>query len=879
MTDNIASTTTSDHSPSSPSSSQLSSPTASSSGRRRKRDISSALNRDETTPTTTTPASLLPPQALPRRPRSQPTMAMSIHEKGDVAGGPKPAPIPPPIPLENVDRDHHHHYYPHPPPPPPPPPHRHPDDFATDTTPSRLSLRKRAASIDVEEANHPRNQKFGLYTPTTARVDDGGGGGPGDLICLCTKAPKVPRPRNAFILYRQHWQGYVAAQNPGLANPDISKLIGEKWRAQPEKVKNEWKQLAEEEKVRHQRQYPDYRYQPRRGKNANGRPVSASGEAPGRCPKTPSTPFTPLPSNPPSSMQPYITPNPRVIETDHLRRGSASSTMSVDGYDRRYTQPHMRDNDEDYDTMSPMAAAPPEGKRRRYNGPHVYIPGSPPMGYMHVDPRYPQRPSVSGPPMSASGYGPGPLPRPPMPYRQQPSHPNHPSHYPNHPHMQPPPRPSIPYQPVQTPTRPNPGFDESLRLPPLQTQVPNSPPIHPEPSHARPMSAVQPNHGTGLGIVNGGAGPIRQPPPPPPPPPPQPQQAIPTRWPFILKLDVLRSISPPLKPPGPGGPIFETRGPIIAVEGAAAPLLREVAAVVEKALTVSGEYAVKLWSDENNTLHPSAEDANGGRSSNNNNNNNKDSSSSGGGTSNTGTADGKPAENSSVGVQKKKPTLLSPIAHYMARMLRWHKTSEDLIGYVTTYARPPHPTAENKDTSSINSSGTKTIEGGNSAQQQQPPSSSSSSLLSLSPSANPTAAPPAPPPPPPPKLPVAVLADGYSLTYSDRYAGALHVSDAYRADDHWQWVATLWRGVVGADLTVYVKRAASAASAANEAELCVEFANPAVLVLRVGGGGNGGGLDEKTERRLGFEIMEWVRGGSYQAGFVVGGGGGGGGER
>ncbi len=53
--------------------------------------------------------------------------------------------------------------------------------------------------------------------------------------------------------------------NPGLANPEISKIIGELWREEPEEQKNQWKRLAEEEKQRHQRQYPDYRYQPRRG--------------------------------------------------------------------------------------------------------------------------------------------------------------------------------------------------------------------------------------------------------------------------------------------------------------------------------------------------------------------------------------------------------------------------------------------------------------------------------------------------------------------------------------------------------------------------------------------------------------------------------------
>jgi HMG (high mobility group) box len=49
----------------------------------------------------------------------------------------------------------------------------------------------------------------------------------------------------AFILYRQHHQAAVVAKHPGLPNPEISKIIGEEWRALPTKTKNQWKALAE----------------------------------------------------------------------------------------------------------------------------------------------------------------------------------------------------------------------------------------------------------------------------------------------------------------------------------------------------------------------------------------------------------------------------------------------------------------------------------------------------------------------------------------------------------------------------------------------------------------------------------------------------------
>ncbi|KAI3330111.1 hypothetical protein F4824DRAFT_492450 [Ustulina deusta] len=716
--------------------------------------------------------------------------------------------------------------------------------------------KKRAKPIDIDEANQSNIARLSLHTPTTARSD-----GPQELICLCAKAPKVPRPRNAFILYRQAWQGHFAAQHPGLANPEISKLIGEKWQEQPESVKNEWKQLAEKEKIRHQLQYPGYRYQPRRGgKNGSGRPTSSSGDTPGRCPKcggryiaTPITPATPFGvASPPSSkrpvnMQPYM-------NTDHSRHGSISGgIMPGDPHVRRYTQPQLRDIEEDYAAMSPMAAPPsgmpPDAKRRRYNGPPVYVPGSPHMGYAPVDPRYQQHLSVGGPPISATGYGPGHLPRPPMQHR-----PGHYAGHPSNPHMQPPPppRPSMSYQPVSTtPNRPNSGFDESLRLPPLQTQVNGSPITSTESSTRQAMLSAQPQQAPGadLGATNPGGGPIRQPQQPQPQQPP-PASPMPQKWSFLLKLEILRSISPPLRPPGPGGPHFETRGPIIAVEGAPTAMLKEVAAVIERALSASAEFAVRMWSEDTSTAiahsspepHATTSSSEANTTTITTNNNNNDNYNLGG--SNSGSKGG--SENGgTVGVtaaQRKPSSLISPIASYVARMLKWHKTSEDLIRYITSYPAPRQASAGDG-----NGAGTSSSNNTTTAAVAAAAASSSSSH----------------------RLPVAILADGYSLTFSDRYAGALHVNDVYRADDHWQWVATLWRGVVGADLTVYVKRPADeaapgAAGGAGGAGSGVEIAAPGVMVLHVSDGGR---VDEKLERRLGFEIAEWVRGGSFTAGF------------
>jgi NADPH2 dehydrogenase len=86
-----------------------------------------------------------------------------------------------------------------------------------------------------------------------------------NYMCVCSSAaPRVPRPRNAFILFRQHQHSIVVRENPGKNNPEVSKIIGGQWRSLTQKDKDFWIQLADEEKRSHLERFPDYRYQPRR---------------------------------------------------------------------------------------------------------------------------------------------------------------------------------------------------------------------------------------------------------------------------------------------------------------------------------------------------------------------------------------------------------------------------------------------------------------------------------------------------------------------------------------------------------------------------------------------------------------------------------------
>lgn len=95
-----------------------------------------------------------------------------------------------------------------------------------------------------------------------------------------TKEQKIPRPPNAFILYRKHWHETVKAQNPpGTHNNILSKILGEQWQKEPETVRDEWKAAAEQKAREHALLYPGYKYQPRKSAEKKRRMTKAKKAA------------------------------------------------------------------------------------------------------------------------------------------------------------------------------------------------------------------------------------------------------------------------------------------------------------------------------------------------------------------------------------------------------------------------------------------------------------------------------------------------------------------------------------------------------------------------------------------------------------------------
>ncbi|KAI0696739.1 hypothetical protein BC835DRAFT_1271569, partial [Cytidiella melzeri] len=75
---------------------------------------------------------------------------------------------------------------------------------------------------------------------------------------------KIPRPRNAWILYRKTRLDDVPLLPDGSKQPmaKASSIISHWWKTEVKEVRMNFEMLAAAEKAEHKRRYPDYKYKP-----------------------------------------------------------------------------------------------------------------------------------------------------------------------------------------------------------------------------------------------------------------------------------------------------------------------------------------------------------------------------------------------------------------------------------------------------------------------------------------------------------------------------------------------------------------------------------------------------------------------------------------
>ena len=222
----------------------------------------------------------------------------------------------------------------------------------------------------------------------------------------------------------------------------------------------------------------------------------------------------------------------------------------------------------------------------------------------------------------------------------------------------------------------------------------------------------------------------------------------------VNKVKVLAKISPSLRTLSPSSPPFAIRGAIIAVDGAEADAVSKVATYVQEFLTKDEEYKIHTW-------------------------------------------DGSPPSNQ-----------LAEFSEYLRLIRDWHWKSQQIIQYTTTFStrRSPTPVSprtvpSNKITASADSdiqsrtpetiarTGSHPIHrslGKNGADTSALASRKMSSISSSE------------------SVPIALITH-FQLSQTDYFASRIPITDSYAPIDHWQWMATLWRGIIGPDITIVVK--------------------------------------------------------------------------
>ncbi|KAI5235176.1 hypothetical protein E4T43_09459 [Aureobasidium subglaciale] len=612
-------------------------------------------------------------------------------------------------------------------------------------------------------------------------------------FCLCQPEPKVPRPRNAFILYRQNRQAAVVAQNPGLANPDISKIIGEQWRNEPEGEKNRWKAYAEEEKLQHQQRYPSYRYQPKRSgwRGSVSSESGFSGSDHRKCQKcggrtiihpTPSTPSSArerldrsgsletspssaYPQHPPrlNAFQlppptPSSTTTPSTRYLPMLNNLSLSSPHPRNMANGRSSQPYMTQRGEDEHS----SILSPDSKRRRFESPQgTYVmstrtmpprqnagPGTPfpfgPQGQPSL-----QQGQQMGPPHQ---FAPPPgtqhlrresLPRP-TDLLRGPVPPNM---------MGPPPRPGLGYSQHRASQGQRPGGPElSLTLPPLKVGTMSGPPTSTRsgpgqlPSGNKGSDSKEPDRRSVGEIIMSMS--------------------------FMAKVQILGRVAP-LSATSENKP----RGTIIAIEGDDPEAARNVTDWLEEFLGREGDMVVKV-------------------------------------------VDGPKLPEGSDEQDVQIPELLRTVGE-------WHEKSKSIEQLVRG----------DKDRKNSDMSLQSGVGLDSEAMEVDSSHGSGSKLV--------------------------ILLRTYTVTASNVFASRVAIKDAYKAADHWQWTATLWRGIVGPDMTVYVKEADKTEDG-GKGGVEIKEENRIMAVRRFKGTEENGGVEgfeAGTLRRLGFEVGEWVRSG------------------
>jgi hypothetical protein len=176
---------------------------------------------------------------------------------------------------------------------------------------------------------------------------------------------------------------------------------------------------------------------------------------------------------------------------------------------------------------------------------------------------------------------------------------------------------------------------------------------------------------------------------------------------------------------------------------------------------------------------------------------------------------------------------------YLDLIKEWHGKSAEMIEYITTLVTSA-PSSQDSAMSDKDSDKEAASDRKDSATPPDSPPAANTPSTSPDPASSSMTKP-------------VIILPTFQLAASIAYASRIPVQDAYSTTDHWQWMATLWRGTVGPDLTIYIKShekdQGSAKPEMDESVRCLTVAKE-----------KDGKFTDADLRRVGFEVSEFING-------------------